>query len=587
MSREDLIDVATGEVSADVVIKDGKLVNIHTREIYTADVAIKGKRIAYVGEAGHTVGNKTKVLSAKGKYIVPGLIDPHIHVGESYLTIDQLARALILHGTTAVATDFYEIFVVSGPRGVKFALSEGKKTPLKIFLVLMQQIMKLEHLGTYPRSEKQMANEMEGMLHWPETLGINEPPLAPILTRDPIVMKLIRSAWKEKKILVGHYPFSDKKKLNAYLTTGANSDHESKTEKEALDKIRLGMRIMIREGSPSPDLAKVIKILANHEVESRYFMLCSDDEDLLDIVRKGHMDFKVRKAIKEGIDPVTAIQMATINVAEYLGIDRDLGSITPGKIGDILIVDKLSDLKISTVIADGKTVAQNGRYIAKGDSRGTPTFMTRTVRLKKPLKPADFEVKSKENKQKAKVRVIGVEDGSLIRKWKTDTLLVENGRIIPDVGRDIVKAAVVECHRKTGRIGIGFISGLGLKGGAIACTHNHLYQNLVVVGTSDKDMSFAANKLADLGGGLLATKNGRVLDQLPMPFGGVMTNAPYTDAYHKLERLGSTVKRLGVNYESPFLTLAFITLPAIPEAAITDKGLVDVSKQEIVDLIIS
>jgi len=586
MIHEDLISVAMGHKPAELIIKGGNLVNVYTGEIYRADVLVKGDRIAYVGDVDDKTAKMAgSTLDASGKYLIPGLIDPHIHMIESFMIPSQFARAVVPRGTTSMITDFYEFYIIAGPAGIKFCLDDAKKSPLKTYLILMTQQMGLEHLGTFNREKEKMDKEMRDMLLWDETIGITELPLDMVLKKDPSTMDLIRTTSKEKKIYAGHFSYPLSKELQAYITTGASSDHESRTPLDAIARVRLGMRAFIREGSAAPDLAQVVKALTEKRIDSRYFALCSDDEDGADIINYGHMDHKVRKAVANGLDPVTAIQMATLNAAEAYNLDSVIGSIAPGKVADILLVNDLAKLDVQTVLANGKIAARNGQILGVIEKTKRPTFLRNTIRLRKKLTPTDFQIKGPKERDRVTVRVIGVEEGNIVSKWLTADLKIEDGFILPDRKKDILKISVIDCRGATGNMFTGLINGFGLSKGAIATTYNHVWQNLIVVGTNNEDMAVACNELMEVGGGFIAVKDRKVLRALPLPFGGVATDITVEEVAKEFEEMREAIAKLGCRLSSPIIALGFSGLPSIPECGVTDLGLVDSATMSLVDLI--
>jgi adenine deaminase len=578
--RETLIDVALGKIQPDLIIKNGKLVNVHTSEIYATDVFIKGKRIAAVGEFNQYPDEKTHVIDARGRYLVPGLIDTHMHIGASHLTITQLARSLVAHGTTAIVSDFYEIYGVSGIRGVKFLLEEASKTPLKILYVVPALLLGFEKLGTFGVDIN--VEEMKEMLKWSETIGLNEPPPSKVLGRVKEVLDLIRLLREERKVFSGHACETFGRELNAYVAYGGYSDHECTTPDEALMKARLGMRILIREGSASPDLERVVKVLSEHKTNSRHFMFCTDEITPVDLARYGHIDYKIRKTISQGVDPITAIQMATINAAEYFKVENEMGSIVPGKIADILLVDDLQSFKVFAVVADGKLVAKEGRFLAEAKIVTYPGFLKKGVQLKRPIQPEDFKIKTQPDKKEVTVRVIGVEDGTLLKKALTAKLRIENCCVLPDVERDILQISAIERNRASGKMAHAFVSGFNIKEGAIASSYSLVYQNLVVLGANYNDMCVAVNRLADIKGGVTVVRNGKVTAEVQLPIAGFLSDKPLEEVAEKFENVHKAIRELGCNFKAPILTLAFVTVNSIPAYGITDMGLTDVDKQEIV-----
>ena len=573
--EEELSDVALGRNTADLVIVNGKIVNVHTAEIYACDIAVKKDKIATVTDVRETMGKNTIVLDAKGKYVTPGLIEPHIHVAGSHLSMTEFARVVMAHGTTTLATDFYEIGIVGGVRAIAYCLEEFKKTPLKIlFVVPMPAYYQNRPFAT---TGKITPSEFKQMLKWRECAGLNEPFTLHTLQKDRLTLDLIKLCRKLGKTIVGHASETRGREINAYLTRtgGLVSDHESKTSEEALEKVRMGIRILLREGSATSDLSTVIKAFSERKMDARYFMYCTDEEDPRRLSSLGHIDYKIRLTVKSGVSPVVAVQMATINAAEYFRIDDKLGSIGPGKTADLLIVDDLAKFNVLSVVANGKVVAQKGDFLADLRIPKYPPWMYNTVRLRKKLTTQDFEVKAPSGSPEVTVRVIGVSEDNLITESRSARLGVENGRVLADVENDVLKIAVVERHKKSGEIGVGFIQGFRLREGAVASTFNPHSENIVIVGTNDTDMAFAANELARVGGGFMAVKKGTVLSLLKLPILGLLSDKPLKEVTEQLNNLIDAVHDLGCNFRSPFITLGFVVMAVgIGTLKICERGLV-------------
>lgn len=586
MKTEDLIDVALGNMSADLVVKGGKLVNVHTAEIYPADVAIKGDRIAFVGQADHAIGKETVVIDAKRKYLTPGLIEAHQHVAGSHLSMGEFAKSVLPHGTTAIATDFYEIGAVAGITGIKFCLDRLRETPLKVLFVIpmpaLYQNEPFGHTGTLN------IEHMKQMLEWPECYGLNEAFAPRVLEKDPEMLELIQMTKEKGKVVVGHASEIRGKNLQAWLGyVGSTNDHECVSAEEAVEKARLGIRILLREGSAASDLVRVIKAVTEYKADPRCFAFCTDEQDPLQLVRIGHSDYKIRLAISAGVNPITAIQMGSLNAAECYKIDSVLGSIAPGKIADILLVDSLREFKVDTVLASGKVVARGGKFIAKLKALEYPESMYGTVNLQRNVEPKDFEIKARRDREEVKVRVIGATDGDLITEERVATLKVRSGVIQPGLDQDVLKIAVLERHKASGEIGKGFIQGFGIKEGAIGSTFNPHNEDLVVLGTNDADMSLAANKCAEMGGGFIAVKGGRVLAQLELPLFGLLSDDPLEKVAENLAKVYRAIKEMGCEFGGPFTTLGFMCLPVIiGRLKICCEGVVDVWKGKLVDVII-
>ncbi len=584
---DDLILTATGKIKADLVIRNGKLVNVYTGEILEEfDVAVKGDRIALIGDAAHTIGPQTKIINASGKFIVPGLLDGHIHIESTMLTLTEFAKAVLPRGTTGVFIDPHEIANVLGVKGVKLMAEEAKALPLKVFICIPSCVP-----ATSPEFETAgaeiTAEDIEKMLKWSEVIGLAEVMNYPgVIEGDERILSKIRATLRAGKVIEGHAPKLLGAKLCAYAASGISSCHETTSRNEGLEKLRTGLTLMIREGSAWKDLAEVIKVITKDKLDSRRVVLVTDDKHPEDLIKEGHVDHLIRRAIEEGVDPVTAIQMATINVAEHYNLDMHIGGIAPPRYADILIVDDLEKFKVSKVIADGKLIAENGKLTIKISKYKYPSYSTKTIKVKRKALPDDFKIKVNE-RGKVKVRVIEVQEESALTKQRIEELNVQNGEVKVDIEKDIVKISVIERHKATGNISVGFVKGFNLKHGAAASTVAHDSHNIIVVGASEKDMAVAVNKLIEAGGGMIAVLGGEVLAMVELPIAGLMSNEEAEVLAEKIEKLNDAWRKLGCKMKSPYMTMSILALPVIPELRITDKGLVDVNEFKIVDVLVN
>lgn len=580
-ARRDLIDVAERRAAPTIVIKGGKLVNVHTAEIYSEDIAVKGDRIAYVGDSKELdTTDRTRVIDARGKYVTPGLVDPHIHLYHSQLNMTQVARALLSHGTTTVAEGFYAVGIVSGIQGIKFCLEEIKKTPLKIvFLIPALAYYQNKDLGLPKTPNAPSFKDFQEMLDWPDYHGIEEAPYTPILKKEQDAMTLAEKAISQGKIITGHACGLSRGGLNAYIAIGASSDHECGTKGEALERVRLGMRVIMRQGSAAKDIAQVVKALTEHNIDPRYFSFCADVASTLKIVRTGHIDDCIRVAVSKGLNPIIAVQAATLNAAETLRMDYEIGSIAPGKIADILLIDDLPSFTISLVIANGQLVVQESKFLVELKSPKYPKFMYNTVKFQRPLEPKDFEIKAPKGRKEVTVRVIGVRDGTLITEDRRATIKVKDGLLQQNVERDLLKIAMVDRFHLSGRIGKGFVQGFKLRFGAIGTTYAPTTENLIVLGTNDRDMCFAANEIAEMGGGHIVVKDGHVLAQLELPLCGLLSEEPVERVIEKQSGLCKFIRDMGCEFIDPIQTLGFVgAAPEIGTLKICEKGIVNVPK---------
>jgi len=586
MTKErELLDTALGKEKADLIIEKGKLVNVYTGEIYKADIAIKGKRIAYIGEVKHTVGPKTQVIDASNKYLLPGFIDAHIHIGGTQLTMTRWAEALLANGTTSVATDLYDIGSVAGVKGIRFSLAEAAEMGLNVLFVL-PVIAYMQH-NPFGNSGRISEKELFEMLNWPETIGINEPAPDWLINGDETILRLLDETLRQGKLVVGHASDTLGDRLNAYISLGPSSDHECLSGDEAILKLRLGMEIMMREGSAAVNLVNVVKAITEQKMPSAHFMFCTDERDPVELYELGHLNHTLRKAIRQGLNPVTGVQIATINAARYYRKDHDIGSITPGRLADILLTADLTELDLDYVISKGEIVVENGTYIKPTPKVKYPEFMKCKINLKKPTELKDIAITTDKSKDSVKVRVLHCIDGTLVSERKEAVLRVENGEIQPDASKDVAKMVVLERHRGTGQIGKAFVSGFRLKHGAFAQTYNPVTNNLVVLGTSDDDILSAIKEIQRMGGGFVVVDQGKVLASLPLPILGVLSEQPLETVQKDFKEVLDAIRKLGSPFKSHILSLGFMAMAyGIPTYKLSEYGLVDIDKLELVDLVI-
>lgn len=581
-----VIDVALGNAPADMVIKNGRLLNVHTGEIYETEIAIADKVIAAVGSLGEkTIGENTKVIDAQGKIMAPGFIDAHIHFESSMLSFTEFSRMLVKHGTTAVATDLMEIAIVAGEEGINNVLRESEGLPVKLLQPIpafMSEEGELQTIGAalYPEM-------IEKLIKGPHAVGLAEVLYPPIINKSPLSAWMLDLAEKYGKTAEGHAPELYGAQLNAYASAGIRSDHESTNKEEALGKLRAGLRVLIREGSAAQDLDAVIKMITENHVDTRHCALVSDDIDMLHIYEKGHLDYKVRKAIKDGVNPINAIQMVTLNPAESLKIDSKYGSIAPGKCADIVFLSDLENCVVDGVISNGEVVVENGETVYEFKKPEYTSVMLNTVKLSKVITGDDLVLTTDKNAKKAKVRVIGAQPTSLLTDALEADLDVVDGVIQPDVANDVLRIATVERYGKGGSIGKSFIKGFKISKGAIATSMGHDHHNITVVGSDANDMAVAVNRIKELNGGLIIAEDGKVKYELPLPICGLLTDLDGEESALILKKMQEDLRAKGCEMDSPYMTLAFITLIFIPFYGITDKGLVDVINGKVIDPVIS
>jgi adenine deaminase len=581
----ELIQVALGKKPADIVIRNGKLVNVITHEIYETEIAVAGGRIASIGPVpAGAVGADTQIIDAKGMYLAPGFMDAHIHIESSMLSYTEFAKMVVRHGTTAVATDLMEVTIVSGIEGMKEVLAESKNTPVKLYYPIPAF---MEENGIQTTGSTLHSDMIDKLVELPEAVGLAEVLAPPILAGSSASAHMLELAKKYHKTVEGHAPAVLGENLNAYVGAGVTSDHESTYKEEALAKLRMGMHVLMREGSASTDLRPCLRIITEEHVDTRYCSMVSDDIDALHISRKGHMDNKVRIAVEEGVDPVTAIQMVTINPAENFHIQDKVGSITPGKIADIVFLSSLENCQVEKVIANGKLVVEDRRLITELPAPNYSKLLKDTIKLSHKIAGSDLVIKVGSDYKTARVHVIGASHDTLLTEALEAELPVRDGVVMPDVEGDVLRIACVERFGKNGSIGRSLIKNFGLKSGAIAISVGHDHHNITVVGSDPEDMAFAVNRIAELQGGLVLVKDGKVLSEIPLPICGLLSDLDGETVAEKLADMIDILKTLGCDMPSPNITLSFITLIFIPCFGITDQGLFDVREFRIIDPVIS
>ncbi|WP_106767364.1 adenine deaminase [Paenibacillus faecalis] len=575
--------IAMGKAAAETVIKDGTLVNVFTGELLEhVDVAIAFGRIAYIGQADHTIDEHTNVIQANGRYIAPGLVDGHMHVESTMLTVTEFAKAAMATGTTSIFMDPHEIANVFGSEGVRWMHEEGQQLPLKVFTTFpscVPSTTDLEDAGAALG-----VADIEAGLKWPGVEGLGEVMNFPgVVFGDPTMCGEVAATLKAGKTVTGHFPSDDERMLQAYIASGANSCHETVTREQGLQKVRLGMHLMIREGSAWHDVKEVIKVVTEDNVCTDNISLVTDDVYPMTLLNLGHLNHVVRRAIEEGVDPVKAIQMGTINVARYFGLDQEIGSIAPGKAADILLIDDLKQMIPSLVMADGEVIAKSGKIVKEFPVYVYPEKARNSVRLQRALTADDFLLHSKGNDGQTKVNVIQVIENSARTAKIVADLQVKEDIIQPDIAQDVIQLACIERHKGTGQISLGFASGFQLKSGAVASTVAHDSHNLLVMGTNPEDMAYAANELAACGGGMIVVRDGKVLAKVEMPVAGLMSDRPLETVAAEVVSMEKAWKELGCMMNAPFMTFSLIALPVIPDIRITNRGLADVSEFKLIE----
>jgi adenine deaminase len=566
---EETIAVARGKKPADLLIRNAWVVDVFGAELITADVAVHAGRVIGFGEY-----EARDVVDIEGRFLSPGFIDAHLHIESTMLTPPEFARTVSPHGTTSVVCDPHEIANVLGVEGIRYMLAASEGLPVSIYVMLPPCVpaTKMETSGA-----ELNAGDLALLLQEERVLGLAEMMNYPaVLDADPGMLSKLRVASGHP--VDGHAPGLSGKELSAYIAAGMGSDHECVTAAEAREKLGLGMRIMIREGTTEKNLSELIRLVT--PASSRRFMFCSDDRRPGDLLEEGHIDHNLRLAIAAGVDPVQAIQMATINAAEYFGLEG-IGAVAPGYRADFAVLDDLEKVAVSHVFLAGHTVSRDGRTLPFETSE-PPQRVRDTVRLSEPG-PAALAVEVKGSR----IRVIGIVPDQVITETLITDPKVVDGLAVANTDRDILKIAVFERHHASGNVGVGFVKGMGLKRGAIATSVAHDSHNIIVAGASDSDMLLALKEIERMQGGAAVAAGGSIVASLPLPVAGLMSDQPAEVVAASDSMMLAAAREIGCSLRDPLITLSFMALPVIPSLKLTDNGLVDVERFEIVPLWLS
>ena len=583
----DLITVAAGRSPADTVIKGGKWVNVHTREaLPDHDIAIVRGRIAFVGpSAAHCTGPDTQIIEAQGRYMIPGLCDGHMHIESGMLTPAEFARAVIPHGTTSMFTDPHEIANVLGLAGVRMMHDEALLQPVNIFTQMPSCAPSAPGMETtgFAISAEDVAEAMT----WPGIIGLGEMMNFPgVIGADPQMLAEIAATQAAGKTVGGHYAAPDLgPAFAAYVAGGPADDHEGTCEADAIARMRQGMRAMIRLGSAWYDVESQITAITERGLDSRNMILCTDDCHAGTLVNEGHMNRVVRHAIACGCDPLVALQMATINTATHFGLEREIGSLTPGRRADVILTPDLKTLKIETVIARGRIVAQDGVCLVECPHLDWPAPARSTVNMARDLVAEDFAIPAPEGANAVTANVIGVVENQAPTKALQFELPVTNGRVTAH--GDVCQIALVERHRATGGVVNALVSGFGYTGAmAMASTVAHDSHHMIVVGTDAENMARAANHLRALAGGITVFRDGAPLATIELPIAGLMSDSPARDVAEKTDAMMQAMRACGCTLNNAYMQHSLLALVVIPELRISDLGLVDVRSFEFMDVIV-
>ncbi len=580
-----LVAVAAGRAAADLVIRGGTLVNVQSRELLPGwQVAVAEGRFAYVGpDASHCIGPGTQVVEAEGKFLIPGLCDGHMHIESGMLTPAEFAAAVIPHGTTTIFHDPHEIANVLGLKGVRMMHDEALMQPINIFTQMPSCAPSAPGLETtgYEIGPDDVAEAMR----WPGIIGLGEMMNYPgVINGSQQMLEEIAATMRAGKTVGGHYASPDRGiPFHAYVAGGPSDDHEGTRESDAIDRVRQGMRSMLRLGSAWYDVESQITAITEKGLDPRNFVLCTDDCHSGTLVHEGHMNRVVRHAIACGCDPLIAIQMATINTATHFGLERELGSIAPGRRADVILTSDLRTLPIDAVFARGVQAAEGGRLTVTCPHYLWPEAARATVNMGGTKTAADFAIPAPKGADRVTARVIGVVENQAPTKALTADLAVTDGLV--EAQGDVAQIALVERHQATGKVVNAFVSGFGYKGRvAMASTVAHDSHHMIVVGTCREQMALAANRLAEVGGGVTLWRDGQELALVELPIAGLMSDRPAREVADKAQALVAAMTACGCTLNNAYMQHSLLALVVIPELRISDKGLIDVTRFEVTDV---
>ncbi len=584
-----LVDVAMGREKADLVIRNGQWICVQSGEILPGtDIAVLKDRIAYVGEdASHTIGENTKIIDADGKYLVPGLLDAHMHVESGMVTITEFVRAVAPRGTTGMFIDPHEIANVFGLKGVQLMADEAKTQPIHVWVQVPSCVPSAPGLET-PGASIGPEDVVEAM-GWERIIGLGEMMNFPgVYSSDSNMHDEMAATRAAGGVIGGHYAAPDLGiPFHGYAAGGPEDDHEGTTKEDAVARVRQGMKPMLRYGSAWLDVEAQVKAITEEGLDSRHFILCTDDSHSETLVNDGHMDRVVRHTIGLGVDPLTVLQMATINTAEHFGVARDMGQIAPGRYADILLVPDLMDFNPEKVIAKGQILAEKGKWIQDLPQTIYPDWVTKSINMKRPLTPDDFRlvVEGDFKSDSVIAHVIGVIEGQAPTQHLKVPVTIANSEIQIAGKKDLAKIALVERHQATGGVVVGLVSGFGLEGRcAIGTTVAHDSHHMIVVGTDEELMAQAANQLAEMNGGQVVIKDGEIIGQVSLPIAGLMSNKRADLVAEEAATVLKGFQTCGCTIVNPNMQLSLLALVVIPSLRISDLGLVDVETFSLIPL---
>ena len=575
-----LIKVALGDEKADLAVINAKIVNVYTGEILEdQSVTVKGEWIAYVGpNAGNSIGPQTEIIDARGQTVIPGLIEGHTHTAWLY-TAYEFLKHVIPGGTTTIVTETFEVYPVSGYDGVVDFLESLKDQPIKIFGTAPAMISISQAARGIPSAT------LEKMLARDDVLGMGESYWQAVLQEPDKILPLYEQTLTAGKTIEGHSAGASDNKLAAYVGCGISSCHEPINADQVLERMRMGLHIMIREGSIRRDLEEISKIMEN-DIDLRRLILSTDGVEPEDLLEKGFMEFVLQKAINCGFDPVSAIQMATLNVAEHYSLDAFIGGVAPGRYADMVIIPDVQTINARLVISKGRVIARKGKILVSPRKHQYTNKSRNSVKLLRDMEPADFSIRTEKDTAEIKVRIIDMVTDLVTAELETQWPVID-GQLHPDIHQDVVKVSAIDRTHHPGKIFNGLIKGFGLTSGAMACSAAWDTSDIIVVGADSVDMACATNRIHSLQGGAVVCDKGRILVELPLPVFGIMSDLPIEDIARRLKAIKKTASELGVRHPDPLLTLITLTGAAIPYLRICEEGLVNLKDGKTRSLIVN
>lgn len=573
------IEASSGRIEADLVMSDLRILDVHTEQVYPGSLVIKNGRIVAVSPTWEV--RAKQVFDGGGLFAVPGFMDAHMHIETTLLTPEALSSVIVPWGTTTLFVDAMEIANVLGIAGLRALLGNTADLPYRTYMEVPSRVPTAPGLET--TGGVLGAREVDELMDDETAVSLGELDPSKVLEIKEEYLRKILSAKRRNKICNGHAIGLEWDQLNTYAAAGLSDDHESVAYEELYDRLRLGMRALVREGSTERNLDNLISGVIRNNLPTGDLMFCTDDKHVNDIAREGHISYNVQRAIELGMDPVKAIKIATINAARHFRLDHLLGALSPGRFADIVLLKELTRIQPEYVFKGGRPVA--AKRVLRGEVSGEyPDFLKTTVTLSRSFGPHDFALSAEG--PDARVRVINLYPDQIINFETEERLKVTQGAIQPDVGRDILKLSVVERYGKNGQVGSAFVRGFNLRSGALASSVSHDHHNIVVVGTNDEDMHLAARALENCQGGFSAVEDGVVKGVLPLPIGGLMSTEPAERVMAEIDALNRIVGGMGCRLPAPFMSLSFVSLPTVPELGLTDRGLIRVKDHRIIPVVV-